>query len=54
MPQDEHKELCSKNKKFKPPPMTWDEVMNYITLEKDAHFPYIPEVETVEVEGEVL
>ena len=56
MPLDEYDELCivPKDKKFKPPPMTWDEVMNYMTLEEDAHFPNVPEVDTIEVEGEIL
>ena len=53
---DEHKALClvPKTKKFEPPSMTWDEVMNYITNTPDAHFPDTPEVDTIEVEDEIL
>ena len=35
-------------------PMTWDEVDNWMTREKGARFTDIPEVETVEVEDEIL
>lgn len=53
---DEHKALCPvpKKKDWEPPPMTWDEVMNYITNEPSAHFPGVPEVDTIEVEDEIL
>lgn len=56
MASDEHKALCPvpKKKEFEPPPMTWDEVMNYITNEPSAHFPDVPEVDTIEVEDEIL
>ena len=56
MTSDEDNSHClvPKNKKFKPPPMTWDEVMNYITNEEDVHFPNIPEVDTIEIEGDFL